>query len=106
MAPAESISVPSQSNTSRSKRRGMGFIQLPEKRRKIVRQRRLEGEPLAAVRVRDSRLGRMQEHSFERLFLQLFIELEITVLGVARQRKAKMREMHADLVGAPGLQFR
>ena len=45
----------------------------------------------------------MQEHTFEHLLLQGFVQLEITVFVVSRDRVAAGRHMYTDLVRAARL---
>ena len=54
----------------------------------------------------ERQLTRMQEHSLQPFACELPIPREITVFVVPGQRVTEMREMHADLMGPPGLQFR
>src|SRR5262245_20757840 len=52
----------------------------------------------------------MQEHAAQARFtlasLQSSVQFEVAVLVVARNGKSKMREVHADLMRAPGAQLR
>src|SRR5487761_2494145 len=107
MAPAESISVPSQSNTSNSNRFGIYF--LFQDRYEIFqfrRQRRLQLQPVAGQRMHEGELPRVQEHALHALLGQALVQFEIAVLVVAHDGEPQMGEMHADLVGAPGFELR
>src|ERR1700710_175720 len=64
----------------------------------VVRQRRLEAEPLAARRVREGEAVGVQELTPE------VVAAGAAVGGVAGQRVADGGEVGADLVGAAGLQ--
>src|SRR5450830_1307656 len=128
MAPAESISVPSQSKTSNSNRLGIfrsqKNIQPRRKQRKstsfpafpphplrplrselfrralgkkdlqLGRQRRLEPQPVAALRMHKCELPGMQEHALQALLGQALVQIEVAVLVVARYGKSKVRELH------------
>src|SRR5512140_3571018 len=72
----------------------------------LGRQRRLQLEPLAASRMHECEFPRMQEHALHALFGQALVQLEIAVLVVAHDGKTQMREMHANLMRAPGLELR
>ena len=54
----------------------------------------------------EAQLGGVQEHPLQSLLHQPLVEFEIAVFVVPRDRKPEMRGMHANLMGAPGLQFR
>src|SRR5690606_5564036 len=108
MAAAESISVPSQSNTIRSKRSAMALLRCAQpidEALQLLRQRRLDGQGLARQRVGELQLRRMQEHALQPLAFEPLVEREVTVLGVTAQREAQMRQMHADLVSAAGFEL-
>src|SRR6476619_4189461 len=49
---------------------------------------------------------RVQEHPSQPLLRQLAVPCEVAILVVSRERSAKMREMHADLMRAPRLELR
>src|SRR5512139_2346234 len=103
ITPAESIRVPSQSKISRSY---CLVIQRVQKRSQFSGQRRLDHEVLARNKMIERKFGRMQEHALQPLLGQPPVEFEIAVLVVPRDRKTEMRGMHANLMGATGLQFR
>ena len=48
---------------------------------------------------------RVQEHPLQPLLRELLVPREVAVLVVAGERKAEVREMHADLVRAPGFEL-
>ena len=111
IAAAESISVPSQSKTSSSNGAGMRFRFRPAGRGlprtgAVPVAAALRWSPRPAQRMADDHPMRMQEHPFQALLRQYLVQGEIAVLVVAQYRKPEMREVHADLVGAPGFQFR
>src|SRR6266511_5810093 len=119
MIDVESASVPSQSNTMKRKRRGASSaIRLPspacgrgaggeggEKRRQIRRHRRFDRHFAAIRGMRERKPPCVQEHAFQTLLRERAVPREIAVLVVAGERKAQMREMHADLVRAAGLEL-
>src|SRR5688572_27989646 len=106
MHAAESMSVPSQSNTRRSKRRGIGCGYRFQKFGEVARERRLVRHACARLRMREAEPIRVQEHALQSLPRELLVQIEVAVLVVARDRKAEVREMYPDLVRAAGLQFR
>src|SRR5690606_40204340 len=86
MAAAESISVPSQSNTIKSNCCAIIFlvvnIKPPQELAELRRQRRLERQGLARQRMSHFQLGRMQEHALQAQTLQLLVERKIAVFVV------------------------
>src|SRR5882672_9428049 len=108
MAAAESINVPSQSNTSKSNCLGNArfpCFQRIEKFPQIGRQWRLYCHGAATLRMMDHGPRSMQKHPLESLFRQLLVECEVAIFVVPRDRETHMRKVHADLVRAPGLQL-
>src|SRR6187399_840038 len=106
MIAVESISVPSQSNTTRSKRLPtQASVQFVHKLLQVGWQRRFNHELGAARRVLEADARGVQKHALETIARELFVELEIAILIVAGNGKAEMREVHADLVRAAGLQL-
>src|SRR5215831_17538512 len=102
IAPAESMSVPSQSKTTRSNRFGIGGG-LPhplEEGGKIVGQRRHELDAAAGQRMVERELVGVQEHPLEALPRELPVQREVAVLVVAGDRKPDVREVDADLMRA------
>src|SRR5687768_16829848 len=72
----------------------------------LAGQRRLEHQRLPAGGVDESDRRRVQEHALQSQLSQPAIELEVPVLVVAQDRMLEVREVHADLVGAPGKELR
>src|SRR5688572_31510476 len=110
MAAAESINVPSQSNTSRSKREPMVLTRfLGVERRneglQFLGQRRFERETRSRLRMRDNRLRRVQEHALQSLAGEVLVERKVAVLVIAGDRKAQMGEMDPYLMCPAGLQL-
>src|SRR5438046_2173569 len=56
--------------------------------------------------MREREPQRMQEQPLQALPRETPVQLEVAVLVVARDRKTEMREMHADLMRAAGLELR
>jgi hypothetical protein len=52
--------------------------------------------------VRQLKFGRMQEHALQAQALQFLVERKITVFVVPEQGKARIGEMHTNLVGPAG----
>src|SRR5207253_10558730 len=112
MIAVESASVPSQSKTSSRNSRGMEslsiadarlhFVKASDESREIRRQRRLDGQHSIFGRMRQRQSPGVQEHPLQALFRKRLVPGEVAVLVVARQRKSEMRQMHADLMSAPG----
>src|SRR5438477_7081618 len=110
MMTAESASVPSQSNTSKRKWRGLGSlmraIQRGKKTLQLRRQGRLQPYRCAVVRMLECDGARMQKHALQSTLGERFVPCEIAVFVVTRNGKFEMRQMHANLMRAPGLQLR
>src|SRR5687767_15151465 len=106
MHAAESISVPSQSKTRRSKRLGISCNNRLEKCGQVLCERCFVCHALTRLRMRDAEPGRMQKHALQSLARKPLVQIEVSVLVVPRDRKPEMREMYPDLVGAAGFQFR
>src|SRR5688572_3123150 len=70
--------------------------------REIGRQRRLELHRRATDGMGEREASGMQEHPLQTGLRQFAVPREIAVLVVARERKAQMREMDADLMRAAG----
>src|SRR3989454_12717717 len=112
MIAVESASVPSQSKTSSRNWRGveglsiadarLHFVKASDESREIGRQRRLDGQQSFFGRMRQRQSPRVQEHPPQTLFCERLVPGEVAILIVARQRKPEMRQMHANLMGAPG----
>jgi hypothetical protein len=101
----ESNRVPSQSKAMRSKRRTRVMVAS----RSVAHSAgsgRLQGDAFAAGRVVEGQFARVQEHAREALLAagQLAVEREVAVLRVADDRVPGMRQVHADLVRAAGLE--
>ena len=113
MIAVESASVPSQSKTTNRNRRGATGgrrqpsrgIEARDERREVRRQRRLDDDLAAVDRMREADAVRVQEHPLQPLPRERLVPREIAVLVVAGERKAEVREVHADLVRAPGLEL-
>src|SRR3954452_12899471 len=112
MCAAESISVPSQSNTRTSYRPDITCLSpLDHSLQGSKESLQFRGKRcLYAYRLRTSGMAELQaccvqEHALESLLSQTFVSFQIPVLVIARNRKADMRQMHPDLMRTPGLQF-
>src|SRR5215470_1125374 len=104
IAPAESMSVPSQSKTTRSNRFGIGGG-LPhplEEVGKVLGERRHEPDVGAGQRMFERELAGMQEHPLEALPREFPVQREVAVLVVAGDRKPDVGEVDADLMRATG----
>src|SRR5258706_4912470 len=101
MAAAESISVPSQSKTSRSKflgTRRLAGIEAGKEDRQLGRQRRFQFERGPGHGVHDHGPERVQEHALQPLPGELLVESEVAVLIVPGDRVFQVSKMHADLM--------
>src|SRR5258705_12308594 len=108
MAAAESISVPSQSKTSKSNFLVAGLFTRVEAGKESLQfwgQRRLELEHGPGHGMHDHGLQRVQEHALQSLPGEQLVEREVAVLVISRNRMLEMREMHADLVCAAGFKL-
>src|SRR4029079_18403977 len=103
---AESIRVPSQSNTSKSNRLGMRSRDIRKKLLKLQRKRRAEGYRSLAHGMRDGQFARVQKHPLQTAPRERPIELEVAVFVVAGDWITQMSKMNADLVSAAGLELR
>src|SRR4051812_1113586 len=105
MQRAESMSVPSQSKTTRSNRLGIGCIQPLDESGELHRQRRFESDCRAGNRMSHRQSARVEKHALQAFARERLVEIEIAVLVVARDGMSEMREMYPDLVRAPGLEL-
>ena len=72
---------------------------------KLFRYRRGNPHRLAARRMPERQLPRVQEHPLEAFARENAIPREVAVFVVARERVTDVCKMHANLVRSPGLQF-
>src|SRR5687768_15254186 len=100
------MSVPSQSKTRRSNRRGIGRGERIEKSRELGCKCCVVGHALTGQWMGDGEAMGVQEHPFEAFTDKSLVQVEIAVLVVAGDRKPKVREVHPDLVRAAGLELR
>ena len=77
-----------------------------EKTLELGRQRRFERHTLAAYRVLDDGLAGVKEHALKAQPRNFLVQCKIAILVIAGNWKSEVREMHADLMRAPGLEFR
>src|SRR5688500_3795983 len=103
MVAAESMMVPSQSNTISGYLIGSYQMSVDELL-DVRRQRSFQLDAVSRQGMQESKPARMQEQPPQPLLFQPMIELEVAVLVVAEQRVAGMRDMNPNLVLAAGEQ--
>src|SRR5271165_5196055 len=108
MAAVESSSVPSQSNTTASKR--SSTTQRLQQQFAVWRKAGRKFDRFASDRVREPHPRCVQEHPriarTELAARHCMVQLEVSILVVPDDGKAQVRQMNADLMGAPGPKFR
>src|SRR5574338_499728 len=109
IAPAESMRVPSQSNTTRSNCLAIVplliHFQIGEVVRQFLSQGRLQGDLPVSQGMAEAQARGMEEHAPQALPFQFLVAGEVAVLVVATQGEALVGEMHPNLMGAAGLEF-
>ena len=99
MSPIERVVISARTRAGAGQS-GLIILQLLEQSLHVGGQRRLPGHGLAALRMHQGKLRRMQGLAWKRQAVARAAPID----GVADQRMADVLEMHADLVRAAGLQ--
>src|SRR5262249_7277395 len=99
------MSVPSQSNTSSSKRTAcLSGVEHRNERPQFFGQRRLECKAGPRSWMCYDHSGRVQEHALEPLPGKRLVERKIAILVIAEDRKAQVGKVNPNLMRPPGLQ--
>src|SRR5690606_25066724 len=100
IAAAESIKVPSQSNTTKSNCCGIFLFIYFNKSSKLRRQRRMQFKAFFGKRMAQFQRRCVQEHALQTVAHQAAVQLEIAIFFVAQNGIAQMGQMDSDLVRA------
>src|SRR5689334_7805618 len=106
---AESTTVPSQSNTNRSKRLGMRRAHRRRRRCggdqelfQVLGERRFDGDRLTAERMDEAHALSVQEHALQPLLCEGLVQREVSIFIVAYDWKSQVGEVHSNLMSAAG----